>query len=83
MYSMMYIMIELTVTELRSQLLDVIRRLETEHEEVVVVRHGRRVAKIVPLPTPPAALLGVDRGRVVVTDPTDELMSTGETWNAE
>lgn len=73
-------MTELTVTDLRAQLLDIIRRIEHDHEEVVVTRHGRRVAKIVPVVTPPATLLGADRGRVVVTDPADDLQSTGERW---
>lgn len=75
-------MSELTVTELRAQLLDVIRRVETGGDEVTVVRHGRRVAKIVSLPVRPAALLGVDRDRVRIVDPADDLRSTGETWRS-
>jgi prevent-host-death family protein len=73
-------MCEMTVTKLRAQLLDVIRRLETGGEEVTVLRHGRRVAKIVPLPARPSTLLGVDRGRIRIVDPADDLLSTGETW---
>ena len=70
----------MTVTELRAQLLDVIRRLETGGEEVTVLRHGRRVAKIVPVGARPATLLGTDRGRTTIVDPADDLLSTGEMW---
>lgn len=73
-------MTEMTVTQLRTQLLDVIRRVETDGDEVTVVRHGRRVAKIVPLAVRPATLLGIDRDRVEIGDPADDLLSTGETW---
>jgi prevent-host-death family protein len=73
---------ELSVTDLRNRLLEVIRRVEVDGEEVVVVRHGRRVARLVPEPTPASAVLGVDVGRVVVTDPDDDLFSTGEAWDA-
>jgi prevent-host-death family protein len=71
---------ELSVTDLRNRLLEVIRRVEVDGEEVVVVRHGRRVARLVPEPTPASTLLGVDVGRVTITDPADDLLSTGEVW---
>ena len=74
---------QLTVTALRQQLLDVIRRVEFDGDEIVVVRHGRRVARIVPEHPEPAALLGVDAGRVRVVDPGDDLLSTGERWESE
>ena len=76
-------MVELTVTELRSRLLDVIRRVEADGEEVLVVRHGRRAARIVPVAIPPQQVLGADRGRVRVVDPDDDLLSTGEVWEHE
>lgn len=71
---------QLTVTDLRQQLLDVIRRVEIDGDEVIVVRHGRRVARIVPERTSAAALLGVDHGRVRLVDPCDDLLSTQEDW---
>lgn len=71
---------QLTVTDLRQQLLEVIRRVEIDGDEVIVVRHGRRVARIVPERTPVAGLLGVDHGRVRVVDPSDDLLSTQEDW---
>lgn len=74
-------MIELTVTDLRHRLLDVIRQVESGGEEVSVIRHGRRVARIVPERFPPAAIFGVDEGRVFF-DEDDDLLETGEVWEA-
>jgi len=73
---------QLTVTDLRQQLLDVIRRVEEDGAEVIVVRHGRQVARILPERPAPASLLGVDEGRVRVTDPDDDLFETGVTWES-
>lgn len=74
---------QLTVTALRQRLLDVIRRVEVDGDEIVVVRHGRRVARIVPERPEPASLLGVDIGKVRVADPDDDLLSAGERWALE
>lgn len=73
---------QLTVTDLRQQLLDVIRRVEEDGAEVIVVRHGRQVARIVPERPTPASLVGVDEGRVRVIDPDDDLLDTGQTWES-
>lgn len=75
-------MTELSVTDLRNQLLEVIRRVEVDGEEVVVVRHGRRVARLVREPMAAASLLGIDEGRLTISDPDDDLLSTGEVWSA-
>ena len=40
------------------------------------------VAKLIPFSAAPESLLGVDEGRVRVTDPEDDLLSTGEMWFA-
>lgn len=76
-------MIQLTVTELRSQLLDVIRRVEAGEAEVIVTRHGRRVARIAAMDTRPAELLDVDAGRVRMADGDDRLLSTDEVWEQQ
>ncbi len=75
-------MIELNVTELRHRLLDVIRQVEHGAEEVVVIRHGRAAARIVPTTVAPRELLGIDRGRVWVVDENDDLFESGEAWDA-
>lgn len=74
---------EMTVTELRQQLLDVIRQVEQQGVEFTVVRHGRRVARIVPERPEPASLRGIDAGHVTIVDPDDDLFSTGERWDLE
>lgn len=73
---------EINVTELRHRLLELIRQVEAGGEEVTVLRHGRRVARIVPATSAPAGQFGIDAGRVRIVDETDDLLSTGETWDA-
>ena len=75
-------MIELNVTELRHRLLDVVRQVEHGAEEVVVIRHGRAAARIVPTTVAPRELLDIDSGRVRVVDENDDLFESGEAWDA-
>jgi prevent-host-death family protein len=72
----------MTVTELRKQLLDVVRRCEAGGEGVEVVRHGRLVARVVPAAPGPAGLLGADEGSVRLSDDDEALFSTGADWDA-
>lgn len=76
-------MLEITVTELRNRLLDVIRRVESGEEEILVTRHGRRVARIAAIGLAPRDLLDVDRGRLRITDADDQLLTTGEVWELQ
>jgi prevent-host-death family protein len=72
---------ELTVSELRNRLLDVIRRVESGEEEVLVTRHGKRVARIAPVGRSPRDVLDVDRDRLRIADADDPLLSTDEVWD--
>ena len=72
----------MTVTELRKQLLDVVRRCEVGGEGVEVVRHGRLVARLVPATPEPTDLIGADVGSVILSDGDDDLFSTGAIWDA-
>lgn len=71
----------MTVTELRKQLLDVVRRCEAGGEGVEVVRHGRLVARVIPATAGPAAVLGADKGVVRLCDEDEALFSTGSDWD--
>jgi len=73
-------MVEVSVTELRKHLLDYLSKVERGEDEIVVLRHGKPVARIVPQRLRPADLLGIERGQWKVTDPDDDLLSTGEEW---
>ena len=51
-------------------------------EEIEITRHGRTIARIVPA-RGPKAIRGSLAGIARTVDPDDDLLSTGETWNAQ
>jgi prevent-host-death family protein len=75
-------MVEASVTDLRQSLLEYLRQVEEDGEEIVVLRHGRPVVRIVPARPRPATLFGVDASTVTITDPDDDLLNTGEVWES-
>ena len=57
--------------------------LQGKTTRVVLLKHDKPVAAIVPLDTEPAALWGAMRGSVQITEGTDLTKATGETWKAD
>lgn len=51
-------------------------------EEVVITKHGRRVARLVP-ELGPQALKGLFSGLAMTLASDEELFTTGATWNRE
>jgi prevent-host-death family protein len=49
-------------------------------EGIVITKHGRAVATLMPMRSESAALIGSMRDKIVVKG---EIMSTGLTWNAQ
>lgn len=49
-------------------------------EGIVVTKHGRPVARVIPCPQPPAALIGSLRGQLTVRG---DVHSTGLAWEAD
>lgn len=52
-------------------------------EGIVITKHGRPVAKLVPVRIEPGELIGCLKGTVKVADPEDDLLSTELSWDAE
>jgi len=50
-------------------------------EGLLVTKHGVPVAKLLPIQSEPAALIGSLKGKVRIVK--DDLLSTGIRWNAE
>ncbi len=50
-------------------------------EGILITRHGRPVAKLIPVESSKAGLIGSVPG--IIVDPEDDLFSTGERWDAE
>jgi prevent-host-death family protein len=49
-------------------------------EGIVITKHGRPVAKLVPISTESAALIGSLRGKLTIKG---DILSTGVKWDAE
>ncbi len=49
-------------------------------EGIVITKHGRPVAKLVPVATESAALIGSLKGKLTIKG---DIFSTGVRWNAE
>lgn len=53
---------------------------DVEPEGLVITKHGKPVAKLFPVRSEPAALIGAMRGRIKVTG---DILATGARWDAE
>jgi prevent-host-death family protein len=53
---------------------------EVDPEGIVITKHGKPVAKLIPIGVESAALIGSLAGKIVIKD---DLLSTGERWNAQ
>ena len=53
---------------------------EVGPEGIVITKHGKPVAKLIPIEVESASLIGSLRGRMAIKG---DLLSTGERWDAE
>jgi prevent-host-death family protein len=49
-------------------------------EGVVITKHGKPVARVMPYPQKPAGLIGALRGRITIHG---DILSTGQEWDAD
>jgi prevent-host-death family protein len=70
---------EIPISEVRERLLSLVDDLP--RDGVIITRHGNPIARLTPVATATAVLLGSLKG--IVADPGDDLFSTGERWDAE
>ncbi len=66
--------------EFKAQCLKLLDRVHAHGVEYVVTKHGRPVARVVPVGAPPTSLRAAFAGRIRVTG---DILSTGEDWNAD
>lgn len=71
-------MIEISVSKFKEQCLSLIDHLGPDG--IVVTKHGKAVARVIPADSDCAALIGSLEGKVKVTG---DVFSTGIGWNAE
>ena len=70
---------EIPISEARERLLSLVDDLP--RDGVVITRHGNPIARLMPVRTATANLIGLLKG--IVTHPKDDLFSTGDKWDAE
>ena len=70
----------INISEFRQNCLGLVDELPSEG--ILITRHGKPVAKVVPIRSDNAALIGILKGELGA-DPNDDLFSTGEKWDAE
>jgi len=49
-------------------------------EGIVVTKHGKPVARVLPFPQPPERMIGALRDKIIVRG---DIFSTGESWDAD
>jgi prevent-host-death family protein len=62
----------------KARCLALLDEVEATHRSIIVTKHGRPVAKLVPLDADPPGVGSV----TLLTDDDEDLFSTGETWDA-
>jgi len=62
----------------KEQCLALLDRLEPEG--VVITKHGKPVARVLPYPQRPEAMIGALRDKITVKG---DILSTGSSWNAD
>jgi prevent-host-death family protein len=71
---------QLTATAAKARFLSLLERVSAG-EEIEITKHGRPVAKLVPA-VGSNALRGALAGIALTADDEDNLLTTGETWDA-
>jgi antitoxin (DNA-binding transcriptional repressor) of toxin-antitoxin stability system len=70
---------EIAISEVCERLLSLVDDLP--REGVIITHHGHPIARLTPVPSANADLIGCLPG--IIVDPEDDLLSTGERWSAE
>lgn len=67
--------------EFKTHCLKLMDRVNQEHCSMTITKHGKPVARLVPVDDAPPALYGLLKGRVRISG--DIVGSTGEVWDAD
>jgi prevent-host-death family protein len=69
---------EIAAGQFKAQCLQLMDRVKQTHEEIVITKHGRPVAKLVPVEERGSSFIGYMRGSVVVSG--DIIAPVDEDW---
>ncbi|MBX3740685.1 MAG: type II toxin-antitoxin system Phd/YefM family antitoxin [Akkermansiaceae bacterium] len=71
----------ISVTQFKARCLGVVERVQKEKVSVVITRHGKPAAELVPIQaSTPGELFGRSKGSTVILG---EILTTDEHWDAE
>ncbi len=71
-------MVEISASKFKEQCLSILDHLEPQG--LIVTKHGKPIARLLPIDSSPASLIGSMKGKVKVSG---DVFSTGLDWNAE
>jgi prevent-host-death family protein len=70
---------EIAAGQFKAQCLQLMDRVKLTHEEIIITKYGRPVAKLVPIEeSPPSSFIGYMKGSVVVS--ADLIAPIDEAW---
>jgi antitoxin (DNA-binding transcriptional repressor) of toxin-antitoxin stability system len=73
---------QIGATEFQQQCLQLMSQVEQTKEEIVIIKDGKAIAKLVPLEASvPKSIIGYLKDTVIMSD--DLIAPTGEVWKAD
>ncbi len=73
-------------SKFKATCLDLMDRVASTGEEIVITKHGKPLAKLVAAqraPKAPRSVHGCMKGTILVSAPIADLLSTNERWDAD
>ncbi len=67
--------------EFKAKCLGIMDLVSQQHKAVIITKHGKPIAKLVPYDEQPKSLYGALKGSVIIKG--DIVESTGEAWEAD
>lgn len=68
---------QIGAAKFKEQCLSILDHLEADG--IIVTKHGKPVARVLPVPKKPTELIGSMKKRLIITG---DIMSTGEAWES-
>ena len=66
--------------QFKAQCLKLMDQVKGRREEIIITKHGKPVAKLIPIESDSAELIGRFKGKIKIKE---KILSTGIAWDAE
>ncbi len=76
---------DVPAAKFKATCLELMDRVAATGEEIIITKHGKRVAKLIAAERSPRSrrtVHGCMKGTILYSAPPDELLATGESWSA-